>query len=228
MRLIYLLWNEASRQTCAFYRASRIIGSTSHAWILPLVLFYDLLHFHFPRNSLHLPALLSFPCLPSHRLYGLRSGIDVSAVVFIWAHSEVGISYPRTVGPQALNSIQPSLHNEHIYLARNTRGAGMGIKASARPTPNHSTTSHIVDKMLSVLAPLLYLSLHFLSVRAHGYVQDVVIGSTHYTGYLPYSDPYYNPPPERIIRKIPGNGTYSLLSSRYRASCLFCLMVPIL
>ncbi|VDB82842.1 unnamed protein product [Peniophora sp. CBMAI 1063] len=43
-------------------------------------------------------------------------------------------------------------------------------------------------------------------VAAHGYVQDVVAGSTHYTGYLPYSDPYYNPPPERIIRKIPGNG----------------------
>ena len=43
-------------------------------------------------------------------------------------------------------------------------------------------------------------------VAAHGYVQDVVVGSTHYTGYLPYSDPYYSPPPERIIRKIPGNG----------------------
>lgn len=44
------------------------------------------------------------------------------------------------------------------------------------------------------------------SVHAHGYVQDVVIGSTHYTGYLPYTDPYYSPPPDRIIRKIPGNG----------------------
>lgn len=44
-------------------------------------------------------------------------------------------------------------------------------------------------------------------VAAHGYVQDVVVGSTHYTGYLPYTDPYYSPPPERIIRKIPGNGT---------------------
>ncbi|THH16965.1 hypothetical protein EW146_g3769 [Bondarzewia mesenterica] len=50
------------------------------------------------------------------------------------------------------------------------------------------------------------------SVRAHGYVQDVVIGSTHYTGYLPYSDPYYNPVPERIIRKIPGNGPVTDLS----------------
>lgn len=50
-------------------------------------------------------------------------------------------------------------------------------------------------------------ALAFIStVNAHGYVQDVVIGSTHYTGYLPYSDPYYDPVPERVIRPIPGNG----------------------
>lgn len=45
-----------------------------------------------------------------------------------------------------------------------------------------------------------------VSVRGHGYVQEVVSGSAKYTGYLPYQDPYYNPPPQRIIRKIPGNG----------------------
>ena len=63
--------------------------------------------------------------------------------------------------------------------------------------------------MLNLLPSFFALSLPALfvtSVRAHGYVQDVVVGSTHYTGYLPYSDPYYNPPPQRIIRKIPGNG----------------------
>ncbi|EKM83378.1 hypothetical protein AGABI1DRAFT_123712 [Agaricus bisporus var. burnettii JB137-S8] len=43
-------------------------------------------------------------------------------------------------------------------------------------------------------------------VDAHGYVQEITLGSTKYTGYLPYSDPYYNPPPQRIVRKIPGNG----------------------
>ncbi|KAF9448851.1 lytic polysaccharide monooxygenase [Macrolepiota fuliginosa MF-IS2] len=43
-------------------------------------------------------------------------------------------------------------------------------------------------------------------VEAHGYVQEVTLGSTKYTGYLPYTDPYYNPPPQRIIRTIPGNG----------------------
>ena len=44
------------------------------------------------------------------------------------------------------------------------------------------------------------------SVYGHGYVQEVVAGGQTYTGYLPYSDPYYPTPPERIIRKIPGNG----------------------
>jgi hypothetical protein len=42
--------------------------------------------------------------------------------------------------------------------------------------------------------------------KGHGYVQEVVIGSDKYTGYLPFTDPYANPEPERIIRKIPGNG----------------------
>ncbi|KAH9482003.1 Polysaccharide monooxygenase Cel61a [Psilocybe cubensis] len=49
-------------------------------------------------------------------------------------------------------------------------------------------------------------------VSAHGYVQEVVSGSTQYTGYLPLSDPYYKPPPNRIIRKIPGNGPVTNLS----------------
>lgn len=61
--------------------------------------------------------------------------------------------------------------------------------------------------MFSLISAFVLAVLTITSVNAHGYVQDVVIGSTHYTGYLPYSDPYYNPPPERIIRAIPGNGT---------------------
>ncbi|QRV82856.1 glycoside hydrolase family 61 protein [Ceratobasidium sp. AG-Ba] len=44
------------------------------------------------------------------------------------------------------------------------------------------------------------------SVLAHGYVQEVKTSARTFSGYLPYSDPYYNPPPSRIIRKIPGNG----------------------
>jgi len=42
--------------------------------------------------------------------------------------------------------------------------------------------------------------------QGHGYVREVNIGTDQYTGYLPFSDPYSNPQPERIIRKIPGNG----------------------
>ncbi|KAG8935048.1 Esterase/lipase/thioesterase [Tulasnella sp. 417] len=49
-------------------------------------------------------------------------------------------------------------------------------------------------------------------VAAHGYVSSAVIGGTTYTGYLPYTDPYYSPPPERIIRAIPGNGPVTDMS----------------
>ncbi|KAG8935049.1 Esterase/lipase/thioesterase [Tulasnella sp. 417] len=49
-------------------------------------------------------------------------------------------------------------------------------------------------------------------VAAHGYVSSAVIGGTTYTGYLPYSDPYYSTPPQRIIRAIPGNGPVTDMS----------------
>ncbi|KAI0779646.1 glycoside hydrolase family 61 protein [Fomes fomentarius] len=60
--------------------------------------------------------------------------------------------------------------------------------------------------MFTIISAFLVAAFTAKSVSAHGYVQDVVVGNTHYTGYLPYSDPYYNPVPERIIRPIPGNG----------------------
>ncbi|EJF65162.1 glycoside hydrolase family 61 protein [Dichomitus squalens LYAD-421 SS1] len=66
--------------------------------------------------------------------------------------------------------------------------------------------------MFAIISAFVLAALAATSVEAHGYVQDVVIGSTHYTGYLPFSDPYYNPPPERIIRAIPGNGPVTDLS----------------
>lgn len=43
-------------------------------------------------------------------------------------------------------------------------------------------------------------------VAAHGYIQQAVINAKTYMGYNPNTDPYYNPPPQRIFRKIPGNG----------------------
>ena len=41
----------------------------------------------------------------------------------------------------------------------------------------------MLTALLSLL-PILQL------VAGHGYVQDITLGSTEYTGYLPYSDPY--------------------------------------
>ncbi|KAF8648202.1 hypothetical protein AX16_006341 [Volvariella volvacea WC 439] len=47
-------------------------------------------------------------------------------------------------------------------------------------------------------------------VLGHGYVQEITLGSTKYTGYLPYQDPYTGA--QRIVRKIPGNGPVENLS----------------
>ncbi|KAK6592895.1 cellulose-growth-specific protein [Botrytis cinerea] len=44
------------------------------------------------------------------------------------------------------------------------------------------------------------------TVAAHGYVDNVTINGILYTGYQPYSDPYYATPPPRIIRPVQGNG----------------------
>jgi hypothetical protein len=55
--------------------------------------------------------------------------------------------------------------------------------------------------------------LNAIAVSAHGYVSDATIGGVTYSGYMPYSDPYYSTPPERIFRKIPGNGPVEDLSS---------------
>ncbi|PPQ92097.1 hypothetical protein CVT25_008263 [Psilocybe cyanescens] len=66
--------------------------------------------------------------------------------------------------------------------------------------------------MLKETLSIVLLSALVCSVRGHGYVQEIVSGSTKYTGYLPYTDPYYNSPPERIVRKIPGNGPVTNLS----------------
>ncbi|KAH7144515.1 glycoside hydrolase [Dactylonectria estremocensis] len=43
-------------------------------------------------------------------------------------------------------------------------------------------------------------------VAAHGYVEEGTIGCSTYEFYNPNTDPYTSPVPERISRKIPGNG----------------------
>lgn len=50
------------------------------------------------------------------------------------------------------------------------------------------------------------LSTRITSVHSHGYVQEIGADDTTYSGYLPYQDPYMSPVPDRIMRKIPGNG----------------------
>ncbi|KAJ8457023.1 hypothetical protein ONZ45_g18481 [Pleurotus djamor] len=64
----------------------------------------------------------------------------------------------------------------------------------------------------SVLAFTATIFTALTLVNAHGYVQQVTLGTTTYSGYMPYSDPYYSPPPQRIVRKIPGNGPVEDLS----------------
>lgn len=60
-----------------------------------------------------------------------------------------------------------------------------------------------------MLAAFSFLFATATTVLGHGYVQEVVTSSGTYTGYLPYSDPYTSPAPERIIRKIPGKSKIS-------------------
>ncbi|KAK6352834.1 Esterase/lipase/thioesterase [Orbilia brochopaga] len=55
----------------------------------------------------------------------------------------------------------------------------------------------IVLAASSALAPL---------VSAHGYVDPAVINGVTYPGWNPNVDPYLSPTPQRIFRKIPGNG----------------------
>jgi hypothetical protein len=52
------------------------------------------------------------------------------------------------------------------------------------------------------LACLFFLD----SVKAHGYVADVTIGGKVYPGWDPNVDPYADPVPKRVIRKIPDDG----------------------
>ncbi|CUA74789.1 hypothetical protein RSOLAG22IIIB_11480 [Rhizoctonia solani] len=57
-----------------------------------------------------------------------------------------------------------------------------------------------------MLASLSLLLATATTVLGHGYVSQVTTSAGTYTGYLPYQDPYTSPAPQRVIRKIPGNG----------------------
>ncbi|TFK25765.1 glycoside hydrolase [Coprinopsis marcescibilis] len=60
---------------------------------------------------------------------------------------------------------------------------------------------------LKTLIPAIIAIISVAStVDAHGYSQEVILGTVKHTGSLPYQDPYMSPYPDRIIRKIPSNG----------------------
>ncbi|CUA69773.1 Endoglucanase-7 [Rhizoctonia solani] len=63
-----------------------------------------------------------------------------------------------------------------------------------------------------MLAALSLLLAAATTVLGHGYVSEVTTSGGTYTGSLPYQDPYMNPAPARVIRKIPGNGPVEDLS----------------
>ncbi|KAF5353534.1 hypothetical protein D9756_007837 [Leucocoprinus leucothites] len=65
------------------------------------------------------------------------------------------------------------------------------------------------SKLALIVASLLSAA---VSVLGHGYVQEITNAGNEYSGYLPYSDPYMSPAPQRIVRKIPGNGPVTDLS----------------
>ncbi|KIP10879.1 glycoside hydrolase family 61 protein [Phlebiopsis gigantea 11061_1 CR5-6] len=64
-----------------------------------------------------------------------------------------------------------------------------------------------------MIAPLSFLafasvlySFLITGVEGHGYIQDVTIGGKTYPGWDPNIDPYAEPIPKRVIRKIPDDG----------------------
>ena len=93
--------------------------------------------------------------------------------------------------------------------------AGPLLHIKCLTVPNNRSQGLCLTKMFALLLTAVSSLASLSGVAAHGYVQDVLAGGTHYTGYLPYSDPYYNPPPDRIIRKIPGNGNTHVFVSFY-------------
>lgn len=57
--------------------------------------------------------------------------------------------------------------------------------------------------LFKILATITLLA---VGSSAHGFVNSLLIAGTNYTGYQPYTDPYYNPVPDRIVRPVQGNG----------------------
>lgn len=63
------------------------------------------------------------------------------------------------------------------------------------------------------ITTFITIALNAAGTLGHGYVSSATIGGTTYSGYLPYSDPYTSPVPQRIFRKIAGNGPVEDITS---------------
>jgi len=72
--------------------------------------------------------------------------------------------------------------------------------------PVFSTIYTMLVKILSLVGAMA------TTVAGHGYVDNITIAGTVYTGYQPYQDPYYSTPPSRIVRPVQGNGPIEDLS----------------
>ncbi|KAG2008469.1 hypothetical protein CC2G_013900 [Coprinopsis cinerea AmutBmut pab1-1] len=59
-------------------------------------------------------------------------------------------------------------------------------------------------RFYSLLVVSVGLLGHWTRVVAHGFIREVTLGSTVYPGYHPFVDSWWDPPPERIVRKVPG------------------------
>jgi hypothetical protein len=100
------------------------------------------------------------------------------------------------------SELEPAMEIQYI-----TPPTILFFRSSKLAIPTANPTMHSLASLPLIAAFLA------ATVSAHGYVSDATIGGTTYTGYLPYSDPYYSVPPQRIFRKIPGNGPVEDLTS---------------
>ncbi|TFK21798.1 glycoside hydrolase [Coprinopsis marcescibilis] len=59
-------------------------------------------------------------------------------------------------------------------------------------------------RKLAQLAVVVGLLGECLSVLGHGFVREITLGSSVHPGYHPFVDSWWTPPPQRIVRKVPG------------------------
>ncbi|KAG8961236.1 Esterase/lipase/thioesterase [Tulasnella sp. 419] len=64
--------------------------------------------------------------------------------------------------------------------------------------------------MQSLIPLLSSLLLFTVVVTGHGFVESVKVGGSDYSGFMPFTDPWLDPVPVRVIRPIPDDGPVTL------------------